>query len=82
MLQKADMMNQAKSKFVEIKPPMGIDKSSPGPADSLRKEAENLIEMPPKDNALRFNYESYMKNLTDKISGSAPNANAYIGSDF
>ena len=34
------------------------------------------------DDGPRFNYESYMKSLTDKISGGAPNANAYIGPDF
>lgn len=30
----------------------------------------------------RFNYEEYMKSLSDKISGSAPNSSAYIGADF
>lgn len=30
----------------------------------------------------RFNYEEYMKGLKDKLQGSAPNANAYIGADF
>jgi hypothetical protein len=35
------------------------------------------IQEPP-----RFNYDNYMKGLTDKISGAAPNANAYIGADF
>ena len=83
MLQKADLMNQAKSKFVDIQPPVNIDKKSHGPADSLRKESSALIgSQPAADTGPRFNYDSYMKSLTNKISGSAPNANAHIGHDF
>ena len=34
------------------------------------------------DEAPRFNYDNFMKGLSDKISGAAPNANAHIGADF
>ena len=43
MLQKADLMHQAKSKFVNIQPPVNIDKKSPGPADyEGRKESSHV----------------------------------------
>jgi hypothetical protein len=82
MLQKADLMSQAKSKFVDIRPPVNIDKKSPGPADSLLKETSQIIQSNNDTAGPRFNYDDYMKSLTDKISGSAPNANAHIGNDF
>lgn len=34
------------------------------------------------EEAPRFNYDNFMKGLSDKISGAAPNSNAHIGADF
>ena len=77
IMQKAEIIAQAKSKFVPIQPPSAKlnEVAAAGPAQPAEIRLNSQNNQP-------FNYEQYMKGLSDKISGSAPNSNAHIGSDF
>lgn len=61
------MIAQAQSKFVPINPPP--EAKVPSPPSST----ENLTKNIPIHSQPRFNYDSYMKQLNERISGNAPN---------
>lgn len=69
LMDRAEAISQAKSTVIPIKPP-------------VHEHVQMTLPRMPESTAPRFKYEDYMKSLSDKIQGNAPNASAYIGADF
>ena len=69
VLDRAEAISQAKSTVIPIKPP-------------THETVQMKLPRMPESTAPRFSYEDYMKSLSDKIQGNAPNTVAYIGADF
>ena len=80
-MQRAEFIASAKNRFVPINPPAAAAQASTLAAGNpiganAQPSAASSSTVP------RFNYEDYMKSLTERMAGAAPQSSAEGGAHF